>query len=127
MTARAFPLIFARQVSRTADFYQRLGFVRHTQSPQEGEPTYVGLRRGSAEVAVVDTSWPERAYGGAFGNGQRSEMFIVVDDVDATVAELRRDDVVVLRDPVDTPWGERTAHVADPDGNPVALASPTRH
>ena len=29
----------------------------------------------------------------------------------------------MLRDPADMPWGERIATVADPDGNPVALAN----
>jgi lactoylglutathione lyase len=32
----------------------------------------------------------------------------------------------VLRDPADMPWGERIATVADPDGNPVALANQAR-
>lgn len=32
----------------------------------------------------------------------------------------------MLRDPADMPWGERIATVADPGGNPVALASQVR-
>jgi lactoylglutathione lyase len=124
MTERAFPLIFAQQVSATAGFYERLGFTRHSQSPPQGEPTYVGLRRGAAELAVVDASWPEDKYGQVSGEGPRFEMFVFVDDLDTTVGKLRADGVPVLREPADTPWGERIAHVADPDGNPVALASP---
>ena len=46
-----------------------------------------------------------------------------VDDVDGDVDELRRADVRVLREPDDMLWGERLAYVADPDGNPVALAA----
>jgi hypothetical protein len=49
-------------------------------------------------------------------------MFIYVDEVDATVDDLRID-TTVLREPADMPWGERVAYVADPDGNPVALAA----
>jgi lactoylglutathione lyase len=32
--------------------------------------------------------------------------------------------VSVPADSEDMPWGERMAYVTDPDGNPVALASP---
>ena len=38
------------------------------------------------------------------------------------MASLRPDGVPVLRDPEDMPWGGRVGYVADPDGNPVALA-----
>jgi hypothetical protein len=32
--------------------------------------------------------------------------------------------VGVLREPADTPWGERVGFVADPEGNVVSLAAP---
>ena len=50
-------------------------------------------------------------------------MFVYTDDVDTLIAALRAEGVTVLRDPADMPWGERIATVADPDGNPVALAN----
>jgi lactoylglutathione lyase len=50
-------------------------------------------------------------------------MFVYVAAVDAMVDELRRRQGVILREPADMPWGERVAYVADPDGNPVALAA----
>jgi hypothetical protein len=34
-------------------------------------------------------------------------------------------DTTVLPEPADMTWGERVAYVADPDGNPVALAAYT--
>ena len=57
------------------------------------------------------------------GSGWRCEIFLYVDDVDAAVQELRGL-ASVLREAADLPWGERLAYVADPDGNPVALAAP---
>jgi hypothetical protein len=39
-------------VSASATFYERLGFERHFQLPADGEPRYVGLRRGVYEVAA---------------------------------------------------------------------------
>lgn len=124
MTDRAFPVIFASQVSATAEFYQWLGFTRHFQLPAEGEPGYVGLRRGAAELAVVSVDWPRDQYHGVVGAGVRFEMFVYVADIDATVAELRERGRTILREPADMPWGERVGYVTDPDGNPVALASP---
>jgi len=47
MSERAFPVVFARQVAASAEFYERLGFERHFQLPPEGEPGYVGLREAS--------------------------------------------------------------------------------
>jgi lactoylglutathione lyase len=123
MKERAFPLIFAQRVSTMASFYERFGFTRQAQNPPTGEPTYVGLRRGSAEIAIVDTAWPKDQYGGTVGEGLRFEMFVFVDEVDVSIERFRSEGIPVLRDPVDMPWGERIAYVADPDGNPVALAS----
>lgn len=123
MPERAFPVVFARRVSQTAVFYERLGFARHFQLPTEGEPGYVGLRRGAAEIAVVDVSWPNDQYGGTVTDGVRFELFVYVDDVDTTVEQLRCSGAPVLREPADMPWGERVAYIADPDGNPVALVA----
>jgi lactoylglutathione lyase len=123
MQERAFPLIFAERVSATAEFYERLGFTRLRQDPPEGEPTYISLRRGTAELAVVDTAWPETQYGTPAGQGPRFEMFVLVDDLDTTLKDLADASVPLLRAAVEMPWGERIAYVADPDGNPVALAA----
>ncbi len=51
-------------------------------------------------------------------------LSLAVDDLDATLAELRERGTRVLLDADDMPWGERVAYVTDPDGNPVALAAP---
>jgi lactoylglutathione lyase len=49
------------------------------------------------------------------------ELYFEVDDVDETIARLRREGVGVLAEPADEPWGERDAAVLDPDGYPVYL------
>ena len=125
MTTRAFPVIFAQHVSTTAAFYEQMGFQRHFQLPPDGEPGYVGLRRDTSEIAVVAAQWPQEQYGATVASGVRFEMFIYVPDVDSTVDQLRQDGITILREPTDMPWGERVAYVADPDGNPVALAAST--
>ena len=40
-----------------------------------------------------------------------------VEDVDATYEALKAEGVTFLRPPTDQPWGMRTAHFADPEGN----------
>ena len=72
----------------------------------------------------MDQGWPAERLGVSLGDGPRFELWVYVDDVDETVQRLRGAGVPVLADPEDMPWGERMAYVADPDGNPVALASP---
>ncbi len=125
MQERAFPLIFADRVGATAEFYELLGFTRQGQNPPDGEPAYIGLRRGSTELAVVSADWPLTQCGVPPGPGPRFEMFVLVDDLDTTLKQLTDAQVPVLRAPADMPWGERIAHVRDPDGNPVAVACAT--
>ncbi|MFD6424605.1 flavin reductase [Streptomyces sp. NPDC060198] len=125
MTERAFPLIFAERVDTTAEFYELLGYTRQSRNPPQGEPTYIGMRRGTAELAVVSTDWPRAQCGLTPGPGPRFEMFVLVDDLDTTLKQLADAHVTLLRAPADMPWGERIAHVLDPDGNPVAVACST--
>ena len=123
MASRAFPVVYARDVDKTARFWERLGFARFFQLPGEGEPGYVGLRRDGSELAVVASDWSREQYGFVLGDGPRFEMYVYVDDVDELVAQLRAEAVRVLKSPADMPWGERIATIADPDGNPVALCN----
>jgi len=121
---RAFPVVFARSVEATSAFYESLGFDRHFRLPVEGEPGYVGLRRDGHEIAIVTHDWPMQQYSAAVGDGVRFEMFVYVEDVDNDIEHLRATGCVILCEPTDMPWGERVAYVTDPDGNPVALATP---
>ena len=123
---RAFPVVYATDVTATARFWERLGFTRHFQLPPDGEPGYVGLRRDGAELAVTAREWARDQYGLALGDGPRFEMFVYVDNVDALIEALRAEGTPILRDPADMSWGERIATIADPDGNPVALADQAR-
>lgn len=122
MGQRAFPVIYARDVIRVAEFYGRLGFEEHARLPEEGDPGFVGLRREDAELAIVTVESPRALIGLDVGTEPRFELFVYVRDVDQEVGELRDAGHAILRDPEDMEWGERVAYVADPEGNPVALA-----
>jgi lactoylglutathione lyase len=125
MPDASFPVIYATSVSRSVEFYRRLGFESIYQFPPDGEPGYVGLARGETRLGVTTTAIPMDMFGQEVGSGPRFELFTYVEDVDVTIEILRAAGHQVLREAADMPWGERIAYVADPDGNPVTLAAPT--
>jgi lactoylglutathione lyase len=123
--ARAFPIVYVADVERSARFYGgQLGFQEIFRMPSEGDAGYIGLELHDSRMAIVNESWPAERIAVRVGSLPRFELWVYVDDVDEMVAQLRQNDVPVLMDAEDMPWGERMAYVADPDGNPVALASP---
>jgi lactoylglutathione lyase len=125
VTLRAFPVLYAKDVEGVAAFYVRLGFREHFRLPApDGSAGYVGLRRDASELAVTTEDSPRMLAGVEPGPGPRHELFVYVEDVDRTVAELRSAGTAVLREPADMPWGERVAFVADPEGNVVSLSAP---
>lgn len=122
MARRAFPVVYAGDVEGFVSFYKLFGFQEHVRLPPAGDAGYVGMRRDSAELAIVTLESPRQLLGVEVGSLPRFEMFVYVDDADDQVIALRDAGTTVLREPEDMPWGERVAYVADPDGNPVALA-----
>jgi catechol 2,3-dioxygenase-like lactoylglutathione lyase family enzyme len=62
-----------------------------------------------ALVAPAPVSGPE--------TGVRFQFTLGVDDVDATVDELKKRGVELLNGPMDRPWGIRTASFRDPGGH----------
>ncbi|MFE7836720.1 VOC family protein [Streptomyces sp. NPDC057474] len=124
MSLRAFPLVHTAQVAALTEFYERLGFVRRLQHPEDG-PSFVALQRGMAEIAI--SSEPALSEGGAASGPGQWRMCVFVDAVDAMVDRLSAAGVQVLQEPADMPWGERLAVVADPDGNHVAVVSMPRN
>ena len=118
-------MFYARDVEATARFYRDLvGFTELFRLPEEGPAGYVGLILGDSRLGLVDAQWPMDTIGIAVGSGPRAELFVYVDDVDATAARAPEVGGRLLRPPGDMPWGERVAYVEDPEGNPVALAAP---
>ncbi|MDQ3357247.1 MAG: VOC family protein [Actinomycetota bacterium] len=125
MTLRAFPVLYAKDVEAVAAFYVRLGFaVQARMAGQDGAAGFIGLRRDAAELAIVTEDSPRMLAGVEPGPGPRHELFVYVEDVDATVLDLRKAGASVLRGPADMPWGERVGFVADPEDNVVSLAAP---
>jgi lactoylglutathione lyase len=77
--------------------------------PRSELPALIGLDAPPSRVP-----WPQ------------GELAFFVEDVDAEHVRLQAVGVSVLAPPTDRPWGERTLHVTDPDGNVVELTQ-TKH
>ena len=120
---RAFPVFYVRDVGAAVGFYAQLGFEEAFRFPAEGEAGYFSLRLGDSQIGIVDAAWPLDQLGVEMGPAPRGELFVYVDDVDAVTEELRASGCAVLKEPADMPWGERIGYVADPEGNPVAIAN----
>jgi predicted enzyme related to lactoylglutathione lyase len=105
-------------------FYKALlGAVEISRVPDDGPAFYVGLQIGNAELGVV-------ADGDARIDGpQRILLNVNVADLDVGSVDGLLEHVEtlggrVLSGPNDMPWGQRVAHIQDPDGNTVNLAQP---
>jgi uncharacterized glyoxalase superfamily protein PhnB len=62
---------------------------------------------------------------GAGAVDDRFALWVYVDDVDATLDQLRSAGAPVNAEPADQPWGERVAQTRDPDGTLVYLGAPS--
>lgn len=118
MALDAFPILTSADLARTTAFYRDLlGWAEVYRFPAEGEPAYVTLARDGSRLGIgADTA--------TAGHERDTGVFslcVYVADVDATVAAARAAGAAVLSEPVEQPWGERMAEVADPDGVRVVL------
>jgi predicted enzyme related to lactoylglutathione lyase len=78
----------------------------------------LGLRIGDTDLGLVAKADLET------GAASRILLSIGVDDVDETLGRVEALGGSVRSGPSDMPWGQRVAHIQDPDGNPVNLTQP---
>jgi len=121
---RVLPIVHLDDVMAGVAFYGRLGFEVVYRFPDEGPIAFCTVRHGDGEIGLG--GWGETpglpAPVRPGDDGRAVQLFVYVDDVDATVEALRADGVAIEAEPVDQPWGERVAAVRDPSGNVVVLA-----
>ena len=121
-----YAILFVSDLDRAVGFYRdvvglplRFQAVAYAEFATEGAkfalfprselPKLIGI-----EAPADRVPWPQ------------GEVAFFVEDVDVEHARLRAAGVSVLAPPTDRPWGERTLHVADPDGNVVELTGAKR-
>jgi lactoylglutathione lyase len=125
-TRLAYAIVFVSDLERSIRFYRdvigvpfRFASENYAEFATEGSkfglyarshlPELIGREAPSGEAP-----WPQ------------GEIAFFVDDPDSEHERLTRAGVKVLAPPTDRPWGERTLHVADPDGNVIELTRPKR-
>jgi predicted enzyme related to lactoylglutathione lyase len=124
MPATVQPVIVTPDMPLLLAFYKALfGAVEISRVPEDGPAFYVGLQIGNAELGVVADGDADIAA------PQRILLNINVADLGVGTVERLLEHVGtlggrVLGPPNDMPWGQRVAHIQDPDGNTVNLAEP---
>lgn len=119
-----FPMLSTTDLRASVAFYGGLlGGEETFRFPSDGEPSFLVLRLGDSDIGLSMLDEPLHGQALRPVTGHRLELCVYVDDVDATVAAMRADGVPIVLEPVDQPWGERVAYVADPEGNLVMLTA----
>jgi catechol 2,3-dioxygenase-like lactoylglutathione lyase family enzyme len=113
---RVFPQLRMTDWKRTRQFYaDGLGFgVDWEHRFKPGFPVFAQLTRNGLSLFLTEHSGDCQA-GGA--------VYLIVDDVDAFHAEIRRRGVQPEQEPTSTAWGTREMTVMDPDGNRIRFAN----
>lgn len=108
------PVIVTKYVEALLRFYRGLlGATETDRYPPAGAPFCIGLSHGSSTFGLVsDDTAP--------AGPQRFLLSVEVDDVDALLPRVQDLGGTVLGPP-DDPWGQRVAHLRDPDGNTANL------
>jgi predicted enzyme related to lactoylglutathione lyase len=119
MPGTVLPIIATPELERLVGFYSALlGAKETTRVPDEGPTFYVGLQVGDGELGLVANADVDIAA------PQRILISVDVTDVDAALPRVTELGGQVLGPANDMPWGQRVAHIEDPDGNAVNLTQP---
>ncbi len=113
------PVIITADQDVLVGFYTKLfGAEEIFRIPEEGPAFYRGLRIGDTDLGLV-----AKADSGT-GAAPRVLLSIGVDNVDEMLGRVTALGGSVHGGPNDMPWGQRVAHIQDPDGNPLNLTQP---
>ena len=111
--------LFVRDLARCTAFYRDTLGLEMSESDAESAMCKIGdVYFFLVEVSAAANLISEGAIELKIEGGPRSLQAVEVDDVDAAYEALKAKGVTFLRPPTDQPWGLRTAHFADPEGNP---------
>jgi predicted enzyme related to lactoylglutathione lyase len=110
------PIIVTADLDRLLAFYTGLLGVREVERyPEDGPAFSVVLALGDSELNLVGDTRAEP------GSPGRILLSVEVPDVDALLERVPSLGGHVQAPANDMPWGQRVAHIGDPDGNDVNL------
>jgi lactoylglutathione lyase len=119
-----YAIFFAADLERSIRFYRdSLGIPLRFSTD-----SYAEFQTDGAKFALYSRSHLPELIGREAPPGPvpwpQGEIAFLVEDPDAEYERLRDSGVTILARPTDRPWGERTVHLSDPDGNVVELTRP---
>jgi predicted enzyme related to lactoylglutathione lyase len=110
------PVIVTADLDRLLTFYtELLGAEEVLRFPEDGPVFYVGLTLGNSELGLSSDASVVP------GPPGRMLLSIEVADVDALLPTVAGRGGEATSGANDMPWGQRVAHIKDPDGNVVNL------
>ena len=116
MASTVTPILVTPDVDRLHTFYATLfGATEALRFPEEGPPFYLGLRLGDSDLGISANADV------GVGKPVRVLLSIDVPDVDALLPRVAALGGSAPGPSNDMPWGQRVAHVTDPDGNALNL------
>lgn len=119
-------VLFSRDVSRAAAFYESLGFRRTFRVPAHGEPIHVDLVLDGYQLGIASVDSTRDDHGlQPVADGQRAAVVLWTDDTRAAYATLVEAGAPALAGPHEWLGRLLIAWVADPDGHPIQIAQHT--
>jgi predicted enzyme related to lactoylglutathione lyase len=116
MPATIRPVIVTNDLDRLLAFYTGLlGAKEVIRFPEDGPVFYVGLSLGDSELGLSSDADVQP------GSPGRMLLSIEVPDVDVLLPNVSGLGGESTSGANDMPWGQRVAHIKDPDGNVVNL------
>jgi predicted enzyme related to lactoylglutathione lyase len=116
MPATIRPVIVTNDLDRLLAFYTGLlGAMEVIRFPEDGPVFYVGLSLGDSELGLSSDADVQP------GSPGRMLLSIEVPDVDVLLPNVSGLGGESTSGANDMPWGQRVAHIKDPDGNVVNL------
>jgi len=110
------PILVTNDLDRLLGFYTGLlGAIENLRFPDDGPTFYVGLTLGDSELGISTDAGVQP------GSPGRMLLSIEVPEVDAVLPRVESLGGRATSGANDMPWGQRVAHITDPDGNVVNL------
>lgn len=111
-------IVSTPDLRRLRGFYETVfGATQTVRVPDDGPEFYVELRIGQTALGLVQNDDTQ------IGAPVRILLSADVPDVDALLPTVESAGGTVSGRPNDMPWGQRVAHVLDPDGNMLNLTT----
>jgi predicted enzyme related to lactoylglutathione lyase len=108
------PIIVTNDLDRLLAFYTGLlGAEEVMRFPEDGPVFYMGLTLGDSELGLSSDANVTP------GSPGRMLLSIEVPDVDGLLPKVEGLGGTATSGANDMPWGQRVAHIKDPDGNVV--------